>query len=71
MQVPHEWPDDVFDLIVLSEILYFLSPADIIALADRTLATLEADGLVLLVNWRGVVQATLARATKRVVLSLN
>jgi hypothetical protein len=50
---PHEWPDDVFDLIVLSEVLYFLSPADIIALADRTFATLEADGLVLLVNWRG------------------
>jgi hypothetical protein len=53
MQVPHEWPNDVFDLIVLSEVLYFLSPADIISMADRTFATLAADGLVLLVNWRG------------------
>jgi predicted TPR repeat methyltransferase len=53
MQVPHEWPDDVFDLIVLSEVLYFLSPADIISVAARTFATLGADGLVLLVNWRG------------------
>jgi hypothetical protein len=53
MQVPHQWPDEVFDLIVLSEVLYFLSPADIISIADRTFATLESDGLVLLVNWRG------------------
>ena len=26
-QVPDEWPDELFDLIVLSEVLYFLSPA--------------------------------------------
>jgi SAM-dependent methyltransferase len=53
MQVPGEWPDETFDLIVLSEVLYFLSPADIAAVADRVCATLELDGIVLLVNWRG------------------
>ena len=30
MEVPRQWPDDMFDLIVLSEVLYFLSPQDII-----------------------------------------
>ena len=43
----------VFDLIVLSEVLYFLSPADIAKVADRVCATLDAKGIVLLVNWRG------------------
>lgn len=53
MQVPGEWPDGTFDLIVLSEVLYFLSPTDIAALADRALTSLDPKGVVLLVNWRG------------------
>jgi 2-polyprenyl-3-methyl-5-hydroxy-6-metoxy-1,4-benzoquinol methylase len=53
MEVPRQWPDDVFDLIVLSEVLYFLSPEDIIRVADRAADTLEPQGIVLLVNWRG------------------
>jgi SAM-dependent methyltransferase len=53
MQIPDEWPDEVFELIVLSEVLYFLSPADIAAVGDRVCATLEPGGVVLLVNWRG------------------
>jgi 2-polyprenyl-3-methyl-5-hydroxy-6-metoxy-1,4-benzoquinol methylase len=53
MGIPTEWPDDAFDLIVLSEVLYFLSPADIATAADRVGATLEPNGVVLLVNWRG------------------
>jgi SAM-dependent methyltransferase len=52
-QVPDEWPDECFDLIVLSEVLYFLSPTDIAKVADRVCATLDAKGVVLLVNWRG------------------
>ena len=35
MQVPGEWPDRVFDLIVLSEVLYFLSKRDVGAVAER------------------------------------
>jgi SAM-dependent methyltransferase len=52
-QVPDEWPDECFDLIVLSEVLYFLSPEDIAKVVDRVCATLHATGVVLLVNWRG------------------
>ena len=32
MQVPGQWPDGRFDLMVFSEVLYFLTPADIEAL---------------------------------------
>lgn len=53
MQAPKEWPDETYDLIVLSEVLYFLSRKDIAAVADRIRASLDPGGLVLLVNWRG------------------
>jgi predicted TPR repeat methyltransferase len=53
MRIPAEWPGDAFNLVVLSEVLYFLSPADIAAVADRIRTTLVSDGVVLLVNWRG------------------
>jgi 2-polyprenyl-3-methyl-5-hydroxy-6-metoxy-1,4-benzoquinol methylase len=53
MHVPAEWPDETFDLIVLSEILYFLTQADIAAVAARVRASLARDGVVLLVNWLG------------------
>ncbi|GBQ79879.1 SAM-dependent methyltransferase [Gluconacetobacter johannae DSM 13595] len=41
------------DLIVVSELLYFLSRADIMALADRILAVARPDASILLVNWTG------------------
>ncbi len=42
-----------FDLVVVSEVLYFLSPEDIDRLAARLATCLAADALVLLVNWTG------------------
>jgi predicted TPR repeat methyltransferase len=53
MQVPLDWPGERFDLIVLSEVLYFLSPNDILHCARRVMDTLLPDGAVLLVNWIG------------------
>ncbi|WP_328701676.1 bifunctional PIG-L family deacetylase/class I SAM-dependent methyltransferase [Amycolatopsis pittospori] len=40
------------DLVVLSEILYYLSEADLTATLDRTVASLGPDGQVLAVHWR-------------------
>ena len=53
MQAPQEWPDQVFDLIVLSEILYFLSPDDIAYCARRVADRTSPNAVVLLVNWLG------------------
>jgi len=53
MQVPGEWPDGRWDLIVLSEVLYFLTPADIDRCAGRVLASLLPNAMVVLVNWLG------------------
>ncbi len=53
MAVPGEWPDGGFDLVLFSEVLYYLGLNGIGEAAQRTLACLEPGGAVLLVNWRG------------------
>jgi 2-polyprenyl-3-methyl-5-hydroxy-6-metoxy-1,4-benzoquinol methylase len=35
MFVPEQWPDGVFELILLSEVVYYLSPEDVARLATR------------------------------------
>jgi SAM-dependent methyltransferase len=53
MQVPGDWPDQRFDLIVLSEVLYFLTAGDIDWCARRAVASLLPNAVVVLVNWLG------------------
>lgn len=53
MSAPGEWPEGVFDLVLFSEVLYYLGLDGIAEAARRTLACLEPGGVVLLVNWRG------------------
>jgi 2-polyprenyl-3-methyl-5-hydroxy-6-metoxy-1,4-benzoquinol methylase len=53
MQVPMEWPAGRFDLMVFSEVLYFLSAADIGLCARHVLDSLMPGGTVVLVNWLG------------------
>jgi len=50
--VPTQWPKGEFDLIVLSEIGYYLVRSDLEVLVDRTVASLSADGVVAAVHWR-------------------
>ncbi|QCW49461.1 bifunctional PIG-L family deacetylase/class I SAM-dependent methyltransferase [Nocardioides dongxiaopingii] len=50
--VPAGWPQGRFDLVVLSEVLYFLSPRDVEAVADRVAAAVAEDGVVVLCHWR-------------------
>lgn len=52
MDVPGHWPPGRFDLIVVSETGYFLSPADVDGLIDRIADSLDDDGVVLLCHWR-------------------
>jgi predicted TPR repeat methyltransferase len=48
-----DWPRGSFDLIVLSEVLYFLSPEEVAAVARLTHNSLRPGGWCLLVNWTG------------------
>ena len=51
MQVPQEWPPGRFDLILFSEVLYYLSPADVARAARCTRGSLRQGGTVLLVHY--------------------
>jgi predicted TPR repeat methyltransferase len=53
LRIPDEWPTGRFDLIVFSEVLYYLSPRDIRAAAWRSLLSLSPKGRVVLVHWTG------------------
>jgi SAM-dependent methyltransferase len=50
--VPHEWPEGAFDLIVISELAYYLSAPDLERLAERIKASLTPDGTLLACHWR-------------------
>ncbi|WP_018658108.1 class I SAM-dependent methyltransferase [Actinomadura flavalba] len=50
--LPDEWPDGAFDLIVLSELLYYFDDADLARVLDRATAALRPDGTVVAVHWR-------------------
>jgi SAM-dependent methyltransferase len=53
MFVPEQWPDGVFDLILLSEVVYYLSREDVGRLATSGTRSLAPDGSVILVHWTG------------------
>jgi LmbE family N-acetylglucosaminyl deacetylase len=53
MRIPDDWPDGTFDLIVVSEIGYYLAEDQWARTIDRCRSSLRADGEVLLCHWLG------------------
>jgi hypothetical protein len=51
-QLPGDWPDEPFDLVVLSEVGYYLDAAGLAALVAATASGLEPGGDLVLVHWR-------------------
>ena len=54
--VPDDWPAGTYDLVVLSEVGYYLDTADLSALLDYTAADLAPDGFVVACHWRHPVE---------------
>jgi LmbE family N-acetylglucosaminyl deacetylase/SAM-dependent methyltransferase len=50
--LPAEWPAGAFDLVVLSEIGYYCSPADLTVLLERCRQSLAAGGALVACHWR-------------------
>ena len=50
--MPGDWPDEQFDLIVLSEVGYYLDANDLKQLIDARTSRLTADGQLLACHWR-------------------
>ena len=51
-RMPHDWPDESFDLVVLSEIGYYFDDADLDLLLAGAVRTLEPGGDLVAVHWR-------------------
>ena len=54
--VPGSWPGGTFDLIVASEVGYYLAPDELAALYDRIETSLEPGGTLVLCHWRHPVE---------------
>ena len=50
--VPRDWPGGTFDLVVLSEVGYYLDPGDLDRLLDLVQSSLAPGGTVLACHWR-------------------
>jgi SAM-dependent methyltransferase len=53
--LPGDWPSGTFDLIVLSEVGYYFSPAVLGELVAKSAGSLDADGALVAVHWRHIV----------------
>ena len=53
MAVPEAWPDGRFDLVVISEVGYYLADAALARLAARTAVSTERGGHLVLVHYTG------------------
>ncbi len=51
--VPSDWPNGTFDLIVFSEVLYYLDVPALSRVAEQTRSALLKGGIVLLVHYLG------------------
>lgn len=50
--LPQQWPDGLFDLIVLSELAYYFDAATLTAVVGKVRASLRPGGTVLACHWR-------------------
>jgi SAM-dependent methyltransferase len=53
MIVPSQWPTETFDLILLSEVIYYFTAADLVRLARKVCNSLAPRGDIVLVYWTG------------------
>ena len=50
--LPDQWPSGRFDLVVLSEVAYYLDAPDLVRLADLARDSLTDEGVLVLCHWR-------------------
>ncbi|WP_243247621.1 SAM-dependent methyltransferase [Pseudomonas maioricensis] len=55
-RLPQQWPTARFDLIVFSELGYYLDETDLNRWIDHALASLTEDGQVLACHWRPAIE---------------
>ncbi|WP_122663426.1 SAM-dependent methyltransferase [Pseudomonas viridiflava] len=63
-RLPEQWPKARFDLIVFSELGYYLDENDLDRWIDHALASLTEDGQVLACHWRPAIEGCPLNAEK-------
>jgi trans-aconitate methyltransferase len=53
-RIPEDWPDRRFDLVVLSEVAYYLDAADVGTTVERAVGSIDPGGHLVAVHWREV-----------------
>ncbi|WP_313514111.1 SAM-dependent methyltransferase [Pseudomonas sp.] len=56
MRLPQDWPGERFDLIVFSEVGYYLNRGDLLAVAERMRDSLDENGVLLACHWRHPIE---------------
>jgi len=51
--LPQQFPAGRFDLIVLSEVLYYFAPPDLVRVAQQCIDALQPDGEIIMCHWLG------------------
>jgi hypothetical protein len=51
--IPEEWPNQLFDLVVLSEIAYYFDAPTLRRIVDKVVESTDAGSNVIGVHWRG------------------
>jgi LmbE family N-acetylglucosaminyl deacetylase/SAM-dependent methyltransferase len=52
LQTPAEWPEGLFDLVLLSEVGYYYGASDLETAISRAVGSLTADGVLVACHWR-------------------
>ncbi|BBH46142.1 class I SAM-dependent methyltransferase [Pseudomonas sp. KU43P] len=55
-RLPADWPGGQFDLIVLSELGYYLEPTEWLQVIEQSVASLTHDGAVVACHWRHPIE---------------
>lgn len=55
-RLPEQWPTERFELIVLSELCYYLDTQDLCRLIDQAVASLTDGGQLLACHWRPPIE---------------
>ena len=56
MTVPNQWPEGTFDLILISELAYYLDDAALTKLAEKVATSLEKDGVLVACHWKHAIE---------------
>ena len=53
MQIPEQWPEGRYDLIFLSEVVYYFERADVERIARHVASSVEPAGDIVIIHWTG------------------